>query len=455
MLPWMREKIISGRQKLFNILHRRESDCESSVDIFSEPTMFVSDTNIFSSDVIKLKVISGEGSVWDFDAVPDLTIDKIKTMALCHFYNPLECVKVASKYKLVSVNEKKCLGNDNTVLQEGLSSGDELILVECRLPLVKEDPTEDRLKGPSDQEILAATQNLEEKNVTKIHPPVECTTDFQSEIRRILISLVEASARILTPSPNADEVFALIRERLESRSSSEPDSHSLRQLVDMGFSEQLAAEALRRNRMNSTEALEWLLAGQPSSSVASTAGEETPRLPGEDEAAGASGPTAPGSDAPQSVAKRVASLLESFRAFKRKEFKPNPQAFQNIVDMGFGEDEARDALRVAGNNQVAACDWLLGERRKSPEDVDTGLDPEGPVYKAIMSNPAIQLSLSNPKILLAFLSMLENPSSANMWINDPDASPVLNQIFRTYHAEKHALHVNSSVETQRRDDLQD
>jgi hypothetical protein len=48
----------------------------------------------------------------------------------------------------------------------------------------------------------------------------------------------------------------------------------------------------------------------------------------------------------------------------------------------------------------------------------------------------------------AFLSMLESPSSASNWINDPDASPVLSQIFKTYHAEKHALQVNHYVEQQ-------
>jgi Kip1 ubiquitination-promoting complex protein 2 len=50
--------------------------------------------------------------------------------------------------------------------------------------------------------------------------------------------------------------------------------------------------------------------------------------------------------------------------------------------------------------------------------------------------------------LTAFLSMLESPSSANKWINDPDASPVLSQIFKTYHAEKHALQVNRCMEQQ-------
>lgn len=114
------------------------------------------------------------------------------------------------------------------------------------------------------------------------------------------------------------------------------------------------------------------------------------------------------------------------------------------------------------------CEWLLGERRPSLQDLDEGLDPDGPIYKAIMSNPHIQLSLTSPKMLLgklvlkavifylgitknllfpAYLSMLESPMSANIWINDTEASPVLSQIFKTYHAEKQAIHMNRFIES--------
>jgi hypothetical protein len=48
----------------------------------------------------------------------------------------------------------------------------------------------------------------------------------------------------------------------------------------------------------------------------------------------------------------------------------------------------------------------------------------------------------------AFLSLLENPNSANIWMNDPDASPVLSQIFKIYQAEKHALQMNHDMEQQ-------
>jgi hypothetical protein len=75
---------------------------------------------MFSSGLLKLSVISIEGGVWNIDAAPDMTVDKLKTMALCHFYSPLECVKVTSNYKLVLVSKKRPLDNDNSVLQEGL-----------------------------------------------------------------------------------------------------------------------------------------------------------------------------------------------------------------------------------------------------------------------------------------------------------------------------------------------
>ena len=34
--------------------------------------------------------------------------------------------------------------------------------------------------------------------------------------------------------------------------------------------------------------------------------------------------------------------------------------------------------------------------------------------------------------------MLENPSNTQQWLNDPDTGPMLIQISRIYHAEKHA-----------------
>ncbi|CAL1275828.1 unnamed protein product [Larinioides sclopetarius] len=132
-------------------------------------------------------------------------------------------------------------------------------------------------------------------------------------------------------------------------------------------------------------------------------------------------------------------MIRCFRAYKRKVFRPSSAALANLKEMGFAEADILDALRINGNNQDTACDWLLSDKKPNFEDVEEGLDPDGPIYKSIMSNPVVQLGLSNPKTFLALLHMLENPTSACRWLSDPDTAPILSQIFRIYHAEKHSL----------------
>jgi Kip1 ubiquitination-promoting complex protein 2 len=71
---------------------------------------------------------------------------------------------------------------------------------------------------------------------------------FQSEVRKILISLVEASARILAACPDSDEVSQVIQERLEARAKSDPDLQAVSLFKDMGFSEHMASRATHLNR---------------------------------------------------------------------------------------------------------------------------------------------------------------------------------------------------------------
>lgn len=54
----------------------------------------------------------------------------------------------------------------------------------------------------------------------------------------------------------------------------------------------------------------------------------------------------------------------------------------------------------SGNCFLFQCEWLLGEKKTSSQDLDEGLDTNGAVYKAIMANPQVQLGLNNPRCLL-------------------------------------------------------
>jgi hypothetical protein len=71
---------------------------------------------------------------------------------------------------------------------------------------------------------------------------------FQGEVRKILFSLVEASARILTACPDSGEVSQVIQERLDARAKSEPNHWATSLFKDMGFSEHMASRALHLNR---------------------------------------------------------------------------------------------------------------------------------------------------------------------------------------------------------------
>lgn len=47
-------------------------------------------------------------------------------------------------------------------------------------------------------------------------------------------------------------------------------------------------------------------------------------------------------------------LLESFRQYKKMEFKPNKRAMRSLVEMGFDEKNVIGALKITGNDQANA-----------------------------------------------------------------------------------------------------
>lgn len=48
----------------------------------------------------------------------------------------------------------------------------------------------------------------------------------------------------------------------------------------------------------------------------------------------------------------VELLLESFRQYKRMEFKPNKRVLRSLMEMGFKEKDIIGALKITGNNQA-------------------------------------------------------------------------------------------------------
>lgn len=463
MFPWMRDRIAEAwHNRKSSRMAERQSLALSSADIGNSVTSNSTLISLPSTpESFSVKVISLEGNVLGIGVRPDFTIEKIKEMAMKHFYGQ-DIPKPSSQFRLIHSSKFKQLIDAKNVDDQEIYEGDELILVEIRPVPAKEDLSEETLKGPTEAEILNATRDLEIQNPPRSMPSCDYTSDhMDNEISKILITLVQASARILMHSTEAGKFYEIIKDKLESRCKPNIDPKVMKTLIDMGYSPKKVMTALRLRKSNMTEALEWLIEHQDDPD--DNEKDDTTVLVETNTDIDAAGPSSSsgtrevtlkeacadlfsgdktGPKMNENLVNIVHLLLESFRQYKKLNFKPNPKSVKSLLEMGFQEKDIIAALKATGNNESNACKWLLGERRPSLQDLDVGLDPEGSIYKAIMNNPQIQLSLTNPKMLLAYLSMIEKPTSTSAWINDPEVFPALSQIFKIYTTEKHAIEMN-------------
>ncbi|XP_018615618.1 ubiquitin-associated domain-containing protein 1 isoform X2 [Scleropages formosus] len=400
--------------------------------------MFVQEEKIFAGKVLKIHICTMEGTEWLEEVPEDSSIEKLKEKCLKHcVHASLEDPKTVTHHKLIHAASERVLNDSKTVVEENIKDRDVLLLVKKRPPppppkmsdISAEEKKKQDTKAPDKDAILKATAGL-----TTLHTDRTVAShnirDFQTELRKILVSLIEVAQKLLALNPDAVELFKKANAMLDEDEEDRVDETALRQLTEMGFPESRAIKALRLNHMSVTQAMEWLIehVDEPTA--------DSP-LPGQD-ALGAAAAVAP---APLARAPSQSSvgdskqdeLTEVFKRIRRKrEFRPDARAVVALMEMGFDEKEVVDALRVNNNQQDAACDWLLGDRKPSPEDLDKGIDTNSPLFQAILENPVVQLGLTNPKTLLAFEDMLENPLNSTQWMNDPETGPVMLQISRIF-----------------------
>uniref|UniRef100_A0A8C5UDB7 Ubiquitin-associated domain-containing protein 1 n=1 Tax=Malurus cyaneus samueli TaxID=2593467 RepID=A0A8C5UDB7_9PASS len=351
----------------------------------------------------------------------------------------LEDPKTVTHHKLIHATSEKVLTDTKTVLEENIQDRDVLLLIKKRAPpplpkmaeVSAEEKRKQEQKAPDKDAILKATANLPARSVdrTVTHHNMR---DFQTELRKILVSLIEVAQKLLALNPDAVELFKKANAMLDEDEEDRVDEIALRQLTEMGFPESRAVKALRLNHMSVTQAMEWLIEHADDPSVDAPLPGQTPaEAPAEGAASSAEAAAGPSSEEGGEEAKD--ELTEIFKKIRRKrEFRPDPRAVIALMEMGFDEKEVVDALRVNNNQQNAACEWLLGDRKPSPEDLDKGIDTNSPLFQAILENPVVQLGLTNPKTLLAFEDMLENPLNSTQWMNDPETGPVMLQISRIF-----------------------
>lgn len=411
--------------------------------------MFVQEEKIFAGKVLKIHICTMDGTEWLEEVTEDTTVEKLKEKCLKHYvHGSLEDPKTLTHHKLIHAATERVLTDTKTVADENLKDKDFLLLIKKRPPptapkmadVSAEEKKKQDNKAPDKDAILKATASLSthhsDRTVTQHN-----IRDFQTELRKILVSLIEVAQKLLALNPDAVELFRKANAMLDEDEEDRVDEMALQQLTEMGFPESRAVKALRLNHMSVTQAMEWLIEHVDDPTV------DTP-LPGQDPAAAAgasaaasTGSSASGSNPLRSLSSQSSTdegnrqdeLTEIFKRIRRKrEFRPDSRAVIALMEMGFDEKEVIDALRVNNNQQDAACEWLLGDRKPSPDDLDKGIDTNSPLFQAILENPVVQLGLTNPKTLLAFEDMLENPLNSTQWMNDPETGPVMLQISRIF-----------------------
>ncbi|XP_022058670.2 ubiquitin-associated domain-containing protein 1 isoform X2 [Acanthochromis polyacanthus] len=416
--------------------------------------MFVQEEKIFAGKVLKIHICTMDGTEWLEEVTEDTTVEKLKERCLKHYvHGSLEDPKTLTHHKLIHAATERVLTDTKTVADENLKDKDVLLLIKKRPPPtppkmaeVSSDEKKQDNKAPDKDAILKATASLSTRHTDRTVTQHNIR-DFQTELRKILVSLIEVAQKLLALNPDAVELFKKANAMLDEDEEDRVDETALQQLTEMGFPESRAIKALRLNHMSVTQAMEWLiehvddpsvdspLPGQDSSGAAGATAAPTPG-PSALASASASGPNLLRSLSSQSSTEessRQDELTEIFKRIRRKrEFRPDSRAVIALMEMGFDEKEVIDALRVNNNQQDAACEWLLGDRKPSPEDLDKGIDTNSPLFQAILENPVVQLGLTNPKTLLAFEDMLENPLNSTQWMNDPETGPVMLQISRIF-----------------------
>ncbi|XP_060763843.1 ubiquitin-associated domain-containing protein 1 [Neoarius graeffei] len=424
--------------------------------------MFVQEEKIFAGNVLKIHICTMEGTEWLEEVTEDTTIEKLKEKCLKHCaHGSLEDPKTITHHKLIHTATERILTETKTVADENLKDKDCLLLIKKRAPpphpkmtdISAEEKKKQESKAPDKDAILKATANLStrhsDRTVTQHN-----IRDFQTELRKILVSLIEVAQKLLALNPDAVELFKKANAMLDEDDEERVDENALQQLTEMGFPESRAVKALRLNHMSVTQAMEWLiehvddptvdlpLPGQEAQGAAGSAAAASASAAAASAAAASASagpsPSGPGlqvatSSQSSSEEAKQDELTEIFKRIRRKrEFRPDSRAVIALMEMGFDEKEVIDALRVNNNQQDAACEWLLGDRKPSPEDLDKGIDTNSPLFQAILENPVVQLGLTNPKTLLAFEDMLENPLNSTQWMNDPETGPVMLQISRIF-----------------------
>ncbi|XP_051551766.1 ubiquitin-associated domain-containing protein 1-like isoform X3 [Myxocyprinus asiaticus] len=353
--------------------------------------MFVQEEKIFAGKVLKVHVCTMEGTEWLEEVTEDTTIEKLKEKCLKHYvHGSLEDPKTLTHHKLIHAATERILTESKTVAEENLKDKDCLLLIKKRPPpappkmadVAAEEKKKQENKAPDKDAILKATANLSTRHTDRMVTQHNIR-DFQTELRKILVSLIEVAQKLLALNPDAVELFKKANAMLDEDEEDRVDETALQQLTEMGFPESRAVKALRLTHMSVTQAMEWLIEHVDDPMV------DMP-LPGQDTPGAAAASAAPATalaPGPSATASGLHARLSSQSSTEEAKQDELTEIFKRIRRKREFRPDSR-------------CEWLLGDRKPTPEDLDKGIDNNSPLFQAILENPVVQLGLTNPKTLL-------------------------------------------------------
>lgn len=202
---------------------------------------------------VKIRIISPSGRIIALTVEQNKRLIDVKNKALIEFleesdslpYFATDVRQLTSKYRLIrsDLGGPK-LSEGLTISQLCINDGDTLVLAAKRENSQMQRLTQTSSYAPTNDEIEEATKDIactQSRNKT-----VDINEIFHQsslDVRKVLISLAQCSARIIGSGPYADRLISMLKQKVINKHKNAYDK--LQCLVELGYSSELAAHALK------------------------------------------------------------------------------------------------------------------------------------------------------------------------------------------------------------------
>lgn len=339
---------------------------------------------------------------------------------------------VLTSMKLIRTKTKRLLKDSDHLGRLNLKNNEEFVLTFCR-PFNSLPQTSKILPGPTLDEIIEKT-----KNFPHIKPlPVYNINHLfrQDDLRKIFITLAKEAAYILCTKPHSLKVLQYYRDKVNKYMNKYENAYKV--MYKLGFSQDNVKQAMKLNANNYKLALDWLidnvkqydnlrLSKSPRPSLISN--KRTSILSSSFDLASAT------------ISDRLDGLLGIVEFYAEMDEQVSGVNLEKMVQMGYNEKEAHEALRIIRNNIGAACEYIADDTSGSIMDLRVGLDLSCPIYDILMKTPDLQQLLSFSESFIYFNKLLEDHMIE--WDPEEKNGQLLRRIIIKYHEEKHSLVTN-------------